>query len=69
MKGVRKLESNPQTPEPLHTRVPEWQVIAYDNVFSSFPSVRGIDQSKKYSEAAGIYELAGRKVGLKAIPT
>ena len=56
-----KHESIPGTPEPLHTRVPEWQFIAYDNVFSSFPGVRGIDQAQKYSKGARGIQISKKK--------
>ena len=56
-----KHESIPGTPEPLHTRVPEWQFIAYDNVFSSFPGVRGIDQAQKYSKGARGIHISKKK--------
>ena len=56
-----KRESIPGTPEPLHTRVPEWQFIAYDNVFSSFPGVRGLDQRQKYSKGARGIQISKKK--------
>ena len=58
---MRKHESIPGTPEPLHTRVPEWQYIAYDNVFSSFLGVRGLDQRQKYSKGARGIQISNKK--------
>ena len=60
-RDVRKHESIPGTPEPLHTRVPEWQFIAYDNVFSSFPGVRGLDQRQKYSKGVRGIQISKKK--------